>query len=296
MAFAPGSAQSAVPGVVLGHDHVFAVLGLVHQLVGAGDCLLHGLAGLHYHAADAGGQLQTGIPRHAGGVQLLPDAVQLGQERRALNARQHQQEFVAAVADEHVRFADAGAHHVNAGAQRHVAGLMAVGVVDQFKVVQIQHGHTGGVGLVLERVLKVEAVVAVGQCIVVELGVVARDAVYQAVPVFGVNEGLAVQLLDQLHDTGNAVDLAVDGGDLKDLAAHVFQLGALAVILQHLPGDAVPAGGVFAPIAVAAAKAVDGLLAADLRSIQQPHHSKDGAVLGHFRFDLFSGHSASAFV
>ncbi|MCO7111435.1 hypothetical protein NIA69_23010 [Gemmiger formicilis] len=54
--------------------------------------------------------------------------------------------------------------------------------------------------------------------------------------------------------------------------------------------------GCFAPIAVAAAKAVDGLLAADLRSIQQPHHSKDGAVLGHFRFDLFSGHSASAFV
>ena len=207
------------------------VLGLVHQLVGAGDCLLHGLAGLRYHAADAGGQLQTGIPRHAGGVQLLPDAVQLGQERRALNARQHQQEFVAAVADEHIRFADAGAHHVNAGAQRHVA-------------VQIQHDHTGGVGLVLELVLKVEAVVAVGQCIVVELGVVARDAVYQAVPVFGVNEGLAVQLLDQLHDTGNAVDLAVDGGDLKDLAAHVFQLGALAVILQHLPGDAVPAGGV----------------------------------------------------
>ncbi len=244
MAFAPGGAQSAVPGVVLGHDHVFAVLGLVHQLVGAGDCLLHGLAGLRYHAADAGGQPQTGIPRHAGGVQLLPDAVQLGQERRALNAWQHQQEFVAAVADEHVRFADAGAHHVNAGAQRHVAGLMAVGVVDQFKVVQIHHGHTGGVGLVLERVLKVEAVVAVGQCIVVEFGVVARDAVYQAVPVFGVNEGLAVQLLDQLHDTGNAVDLAVDGGDLKDLAAHVFQLGALAVILQHLPGDAVPAGGV----------------------------------------------------
>ena len=125
---------------------------------------------------------------------------------------------------------------------------------------------------------------------------VARDAVHQAVPVFGVNEGLAVQLLDQLHDTGNAVDLAVDGGDLKDFAAHVFQLGALAVILQHLPGDAVPAGGVFAPIAVAAAKAVDGLLTADLRSIQQPHHSKDGAVLGHFRFDLFSGHNASAFV
>ena len=243
MAFAPGSAQSAVPGVVLGHDHVFVVLGLVHQLVGAGDCLLHGLAGLRYHAADAGGQLQTGIPRHAGGVQMLPDAVQLGQERRALNARQHQQELVAAVADEHVRFADAGAHHVNAGAQRRVAGLMAVGVVDQFKVVQVEHGHTGGVGLVLERVLKVEAVVAVGQCIVVELGVVARDAVYQAVPVFGVNEGLAVQLLDQLHDTGNAVDLAVDGGDLKDFAAHVFQLGALAVILQHLPGDAVPAGG-----------------------------------------------------
>ena len=51
-------------------------------------------------------------------------------------------------------------------------------------------------GLVLELVLKVEAVVAVGQCIVVELGVVARDAVHQAVPVFGVNEGLAVQLLD----------------------------------------------------------------------------------------------------
>ena len=124
---------------------------------------------------------------------------------------------------------------------------------------------------------------------------VARDAVYQAVPVFGVNEGLAVQFLDQLHDTGSAVDLAVDGGDLKDFAAHVFQLGALVVILQHLPGDAVPAGGV-APIAVAAATAVDGLLAADLRSIQQPHHSKDGAVLGHFRFDLFSGHSASAFV
>ena len=173
---------------------------------------------------------------------------------------------------------------------------MAVGVVGQFKVVQVEHGHTGGVGLVLERVLKVAAVVAAGQCIVVELGVVARDAVYQAVPAFGVNEGLAVQLLDQLHDTGNAVDLAVDGGDLKDLAARVFQLGALAVILQHLPGDAGPAGGVFAPIAVAAATAVDGLLAADLRSIQQPHHSKDVAVLGHFRFDLFSGHNASAFV
>ena len=92
--------------------------------------------------------------------------------------------LVAAVADEHVRFADAGARHVNAGAQRYVAGLMAVGVVDQFKVVQIQHGNTGGVGLVLERVLKVEAVVAAGQCIVVELGVVARDAVYQAVPRF----------------------------------------------------------------------------------------------------------------
>ncbi len=51
-----------------------------------------------------------------------------------------------------------------------------------------------------------------------------------------------------------------------------------------------------AKLPASAAKAVDGLLAADLRSIQQPHHSKDGAVLGHFRFDLFSGHSASAFV
>ena len=88
MAFAPGSALSGVPGVVLGHDHVFVVLGLVHQLVGAGDCLLHGLAGLRYHAADAGGQLQTGIPRHAGGVQLRPYAGLFGQDRSAFIARE----------------------------------------------------------------------------------------------------------------------------------------------------------------------------------------------------------------
>ena len=41
MAFAPGSAQSAVPGVVLGHDHVFAVLGLALGLLPGLDNFSH---------------------------------------------------------------------------------------------------------------------------------------------------------------------------------------------------------------------------------------------------------------
>ena len=125
---------------------------------------------------------------------------------------------------------------------------------------------------------------------------VARDAVRQAVAVFGVDEGLAVKLLDQLHDAGLAVDLAVDRCDLKNVAPNVFQLGALPVVAQHLLRDAVLAGHMLVPEGVAFAVVAHRGIAAHLCSPQQPHDRKDRAVLRHFPFDLFSGHSRSAFV
>ena len=108
---------------------------------------------------------------------LLADALQFCHKGRALDARQNQQKFVAAVTDEGVAFADAAAHNVDGGLQRHVARVVAVGVVVQFKIVEVEHRHTGGLGLVFYHVLEIAAVVAAGQCVVVELGMVARDAV-----------------------------------------------------------------------------------------------------------------------
>ena len=173
---------------------------------------------------------------------------------------------------------------------------MAVGIIVELEVVQVQHGHTGRVGLVLEHILKVTAVVAAGQGIVVELEVVAGHAVHQAVAVFGVDKGLAVQLLDQLHHAGLAVHLTVDRRDLKDLAAHVFQFGALGVVAQDLRRDTVLALGVLLPKVVAFAVVAEGLVTADLRSLQQAHDRKNRAELGHFLFDLFSGHILPPFV
>ena len=292
----PGGRGGGGAGGVLGHNGVFVVLGLIHQPVRAGGCLLAALARAAHHAADAGRDLQAGVAGYNGGVQLLADALQLGNKRRLCNAGQHKQKLIAAVADQMVAFADAAAHDLHGGAQGCIACLMAVGVVVQLEIVKVQHRHAGRLAPAFDDILIIAAVIAAGQGIVVELDVVAGHAAHQLVAVFGVDEIVAVQRLDQFQHTGRAVHLAVDRCDLIQIAAHIFQLGALGMILHHLTGDAVLAGGILMPEFMAGAMPLHRGAAAHLPCVQQPHDRKNRAVLHHFLFDLVSGHSFAAFV
>ena len=75
LVLAPGGGAGPGGGGVLGHDRVFVVLGLVHQLVGAANGVLHRFVRLGHHAADADRKLQTAVPRHGGGVDFLADTL-----------------------------------------------------------------------------------------------------------------------------------------------------------------------------------------------------------------------------
>ena len=153
--------------------------------------------------------------------------------------------------------------------------------------------HTGGHAA--DDLLVIAAGVHVGQGIVVQLGVVAGERAEQCLGVIGFDDGIAVHPLQQFQHIGGSVHLHILGRHLHDVRREIFQLGALAVILQNLPGNAVLAGGVLLPIGIALAVFVDVTAAAHLLCVQQSHNGKNCAVLGHFLFDLFSGHSCSAF-
>ena len=180
--------------------------------------------------------------------------------------------------------------------QSHIACVMPVCIIIELKVVQIDQGNSGSPLQRFHLILIIAAVIAAGQGIVVELDVVAGHAAHQPVAVFGVDEIVAVQRLDQLQHAGRAVHLAVDRCDLIQIAAHIFQLGALGVVLHHLTGDAVLAGVILVPDFMAGAVPLHRGIAAHRHRVQQPHDRKNRAVLHHFLFDLVSGHSLAAFV
>ena len=59
-----------------------------------------------------------------------------------IDIRHHEQEFVAAEANEHIGIAHASLHRARGGMQRQIARVMAQGIVHELEVVQIDNGDT----------------------------------------------------------------------------------------------------------------------------------------------------------
>ena len=78
--------------------------------------------------------------RHSDGIAdfLKPRQHDLALRRQA---GEHDDEFVAADADDHVGLADAGPHPVSHGAQQLVAGMMPEAVVDHLEIIEIEEGE-----------------------------------------------------------------------------------------------------------------------------------------------------------
>src|SRR5690606_10729540 len=133
----------------LGDHRAYAVataaLGAVKRLVGAAQGVVRagdavGVEGVH---ADADGDLDVvfaGADRIGGdtGTHRLGDGYRL----RSVQAWQGGNEFLAAEAGEHAAMLGEDiAHASRRGAQAFVADQVAVGVVDSFEVVEIDHQH-----------------------------------------------------------------------------------------------------------------------------------------------------------
>ena len=215
-----------------GHHHaVFAELGLIHQPVGLTHHGIHRAAGHLDDAAYAGRKPHMAVAGHDGIVELFADLLQLDFEVLLRDAGQHQQKFVAAEAHQCIGLADAAPHDVDGGLQRHITGMVAVGIVVDLEVIQIHQRHAGGALHPPDDLLIVAAIEHIGQGIVVKLGVVAGDRAEQGLGVVRVNDGIAVHPLQQFQHEGIPVHFQISGRHLYDIRCKVFQFYTLIVVL-----------------------------------------------------------------
>ena len=130
-------------------------------------------------AADADRKLDIREFRHADAVHGLLDLLFLVEKSFLGHARKQQQELVAAVADQNIGLANAGAHRVRNVAQRRIACGVAAAIVDELEVVYVDQRHAlhalkvGAVGF------KIAARIDVGQRVEEQLHILAARAVKQ---------------------------------------------------------------------------------------------------------------------
>ena len=209
-------------------------------------------------------------------IDLFPDVVQLVPQVVGLAVGQDEQQLIAAEPNQNVGLPDAAPHDCYHRFQRKVAGMVAVSIVVNFEVVNVDEGDAGRAGHGADNILVIAAVEHVGQSVVVELGVVARDAADEFFLVFGVDGGVAGHLLDQLEDVRLPVDLVILRDDLDEIGTKELELAAVLFGAQSLFRGAVAAQTVLVPAGVAQMLAVRiGAQAlghfVQHRAIQQPH-------------------------
>ena len=96
------------------------------------------------------------------------DLLQLYLEIIRRDAGQHQQELVAAVADQQICFPDAAADGLCSGFQRQISGVVAVGIVADLEIVDIHQGDACRAEVIAHHFLVKAAVVGAGQGVVVQ--------------------------------------------------------------------------------------------------------------------------------
>ena len=219
-----------VGGNVLGDDGVLAALGKIHPLIGHHHCIADGDVCGH-HAADAGRELQLAELGQVGRGEALADVPELLDKVPGRDIGQDEQQLVAAVPHQHIGGADAAVDDGGDEPERCIARRVAEGVVAELEVVEVDHGDTGVEVFVLQLLLIKAAVVSPGEGVRVELLVGVERP-----------QGTRVQRKDHLDNRWLAIDLDVAGDGLIELAAHGFQLGALAFSGQRLAAHTAGAG------------------------------------------------------
>ena len=228
----PGA--DGVGGDVLGDDGVLAALGKIHPLIGYHHCVADGDVCGH-HAADAGRELQLAELGQVGRGEALADVPELLDKMLGRDIGQDEQQLVAAVPHQHISGADAAVDDRGGEPERRIARRVAEGVVAELEVVKVDHGDTGVEVFVLQLLLIKAAVVSPDEGVRVELLVGVERP-----------QGTRVQRKDHLDNGRLTVDLDVTGDGLIELAAHRFQLGALAFSGQRFTAHTAGAGvGVF---------------------------------------------------
>ena len=255
---------------VVGDDGVFPPLGLIHPPVGLPHSLFHRDA-RRQHPADAGRKPDPLVAGHDGHVQIFVDDRQLADKLIPGDVGQHQQQLIAAVPHQKIRapdvFLDDGSH----GLQHLVAGLMAVGVVAELEIVQIDHGNARRQELVAQVVLIIAAVVRAGQRVGID------PPVGDELPVQA-----AVHGLHHLDHAGHAVHFHIPRSGIVHPSVGRFQLVFLALVDQRFPADAAGAGVLVLPWGRAR-------LLFQRFFGQEPHHIVHLAVTGHFFLRLLMG-------
>ena len=261
----------------VGHHHgILAVLGLVHQQVGPAHGRLNGVGKGLEHAADAHGRTQVRITRHLCLMDAAADLLQLFGQLFCRDARQQQQELVAAKADQGVGLADAVADDPRHCFQHQITCMVAVGVIVDLEVVQIHHRHTGRTDQAAHRFFVVAPVVYAGEGVAVKLGGIARDAADEVFAVLHVQHRSAMGALDHLQHIGFAVHFVIPGDHLGNVRVKKFQprllgAGAQGLLGRTVPGDVFLVAAGIAEIFSAGVGAFPLLYAFHRRFVQQAH-------------------------
>ena len=116
------------PCLLLRHDHVFVVFGLIHQVIGSGYCQFDFLT-LAENAADADRNLQLGVARNISLMNTVLDHLKLFIENFLTDIWHNQKKLVTAEADQTIGFAGMFPDHIGHGAQRHIPRIVSIGVI-----------------------------------------------------------------------------------------------------------------------------------------------------------------------
>lgn len=124
--------------------------------------------------------MQVGVFDHVQRLHRRADLLKPLYKDMLRDMRENQQKLIAAVPHQCiVAVAHAGRYRIHQNAQRVVAGLMAVDVIDLLELVKVQHGYGIHFHELPQLLLKEAAVIGVGQDIMVEVMMVVKKLLYR---------------------------------------------------------------------------------------------------------------------
>ena len=184
--------------------------------------------------ANAGCQLEPIEISDLCTADLLMDLLQLLVKVFRRHVGQNQKKFIAAVADQDIRFADARKNRLGCRTKRLIPRMMTIQVVVQLKIIQINDYNPPADRQQLDLVLIIPAVINPGQCICVQALIVILHKGLQRIRTTGIQLWILIQLTEHLQHIRFAVHLHISCKHLTGHCAPLLQAAPSGPILQRL--------------------------------------------------------------
>ena len=192
-----------------------------------------------------------------------------------IDIRDQKQKFISSKTYDLVCFSHMAANNLHHCSKRFISCVMTIGVVIKFKIIQIDHCHSGCTIQILNLILIVSPVENTCQRVSVEGIRITTELCKKIFPVLRVDDILILQTVDHFHYIWLAVNIQIFRDHLINSGVYKLYFCFLAFFLQCFSGNTITTLLALTPYGITLAWRFDSLSCFQYLSVQQANNRKN---------------------